>query len=408
MRRGYSLVTTPVIVLTLLLSACAATGGESPAGESTPATSSTDESSAPEASTDSSLTGEIPIGVPVCLEGPLALVGAQLKKGAELAIEEVNEGFLGEATFVPYFEENEGDPAKGPTVMELLINGTGVSALAVGCSTGTVQAEGPIAEEAGIPYVHGNAVGPDVGTIGDYIFRTSMQGNFLYESTAKAIGEAFPSSTASIVFGSNDPSLVAAADDFERYLTEEGIEIVAREGIASFEEADFSAVVTKIQPLNADLVAVILVDTQAANFMVQARRGGIESQFVGHSGHSTPNMFDTGGEAVVGEIFGTHWSVDADHPTNTAFIEAYRAKYDEDPDLFAANGYAPIWTLAKAIRAADSAEPADIQAALAAMGTTDVPHGVDGVLTFDENGDARIEGVIVQIQDDGSFAIWEP
>jgi branched-chain amino acid transport system substrate-binding protein len=347
--------------------------------------------------------------VPGCTTGVLAAVGTNLKRGAELAFEEINaSGFLGSAKLVPYYEDDGMDLAKSPTIVELLINGKKVVALTVGCATGNVLASGKIANQAQIPYVVGNASGPGVGDIGPYVFRTSTEAKFLIDPAVKTIVPALKVKTAAIVFGTNEPSLVEIADAYEKSLKAAGVNVLAREGIASFQEADFSSVITKIKPLNPDILLPLLADAQGANLMVQARRAGMTTQFVGHSGHSTAVMFQVGRESVVGEIFATPWSIQADHAANVGFVKAYRAKYSADPDLFAANGYTPTWVLARAIKTAGSADPKKIQQALAAMKTITegVPLG-KGIITFDgQNG--KVEGVVVQIQRDGSFGVWKP
>ena len=67
-----------------------------------------------------------------------------------------------------------------------------------------------------------------------------------------------------------------------------------------------------------------------------------------------------------------------------SFVDAYRAKYGEDPDVYAAHGYDALKILVQAINTAQSAHPDDIRLALNGIHEY---AGASGLTTFDKNGD---------------------
>ena len=75
---------------------------------------------------------------------------------------------------------------------------------------------------------------------------------------------------------------------------------------------------------------------------------------------------------------------DSDDPTVRKFIEAYRAKFDEEPDNFAAHGYDSVRLLLKAMELNDSTIPSNVK--LAMLNIKDFP-GATGRITFDNSGD---------------------
>jgi len=327
---------------------------------------------------------------------------------ADLAVEEINEtGFLGAGTIDVVNVDDASDPAQAVSAAQQLINRERVSAIVGGCTSSATLAALPIADDAGIPWVIGNAVGPGLASEGEHIFRTSMPYTSLFKQLVDEVFPTLGGTRVALVYGNDNQSQVSFADDFRRFMDEAGgYELVVDEGIRDA-DTDFSAIITRIANQDVDIMLPMLLGPQAANFVLQARRAGVDAAVVGQQGHNTPDIFEIAGDAAVGWILPSTWSIEDGNAQNVAFIELYRERHGEDPDLYAANGYTAMWVLAKAIRAADSGEPEAIFAALKEMREVEVPLG-DGLLVFDENGEGSQSGVILVLQEDGAFGLWSP
>lgn len=394
-----------LLVLSLVAAACGGDDDDSTtAGGSEPAGSGSEGSSGGE----SELSGDIKLGTHWCLTGTAAYAGTQLVKGSDLAVEEINEtGFLGEATVDVVNEDDASDNAQAVTIAQRLINQEDVVAIVGGCTSGATLAALPVAEEAGIPWLIGNAVAPGMAAEGEYIFRTSMPYTPIFEQIVQEVFPTLEGNRVAIVYGNDNPSQVSFADDYRRFLEEAGgYEIVVDEGIRDA-DTDFSAILTRIESEQADILLPMLLGPQAANFVLQARRTGIDAQVVGQQGHNTPDLYEIAGDAAVGWILPSTWALEEDNEQNQAFVELYRERYDEDPDLYAANGYTAMRVMAQAIKDAGVADPEAIYEALAAMTEVEVPLG-DGTITFDEEGEGSQTGVIMQLMEDGTFGLWTP
>jgi branched-chain amino acid transport system substrate-binding protein len=94
--------------------------------------------------------------------------------------------------------------------------------------------------------------------------------------------------------------------------------------------------------------------------------------------------------------FTNFYSQDDPAPEVQTFIEAYRAKYGDTPDAYAAQGYGAAQILFDAIQRAGSLEGPAIREALAE--TKDLKT-VAGLISFDANRNPTKPAVILQIKD---------
>jgi len=114
---------------------------------------------------------------------------------------------------------------------------------------------------------------------------------------------------------------------------------------------------------------------------------------------------------VEGLICNSYFEVSDDLPVAKAFVEAYQAKYNVQPDMFAAATYEATMILAEALKKAGT-EHVDTAAwreavrdAIAA--TQDFP-GVQGTINFDETGQAVYDSYVVRWKADGTKDILHP
>ena len=172
------------------------------------------------------------------------------------------------------------------------------------------------------------------------------------------------------------------------------------------DDKDFRSAITSVKETNPD--GIILVSYQADGALIaqQVREAGLAVPFVGSASLQSPDFIELGGEAVEGALVLGEFLVTDPRPEVQAFVESYREKYDEDPDLFAALAYDTIYLITEAIRVGGPTREG-IHAALPQL--QDVPSVVYGSVTFDvetrRSKDPTFEPLIVQ---DGAFVPWEP
>ena len=112
---------------------------------------------------------------------------------------------------------------------------------------------------------------------------------------------------------------------------------------------------------------------------------------------------DAAGDAGEGTIAFTSWVNTVDTPENQVFVQNYQAAYGVEPDIWAAQSYATVYILAKAIADAQSTDATAIRDALANITALDT---VLGKFSFDAVGDALYDPVVLIVQN-GELQIFE-
>src|SRR5215218_7535938 len=127
---------------------------------------------AQDASPAAAPTGEpIKIGSPYNLTGSYASIDNPAANGSKLAVKEINEagGVLGRPLEI-IIEDGRSDVPTISSVAKKLVEEDGVNVMAGLTDTSYMLAAGPVAQEAGIPFIDVGGTAPLITTVGDYIF----------------------------------------------------------------------------------------------------------------------------------------------------------------------------------------------------------------------------------------------
>ncbi len=137
------------------------------------------------------------------------------------------------------------------------------------------------------------------------------------------------------------------------------------------------------QHIGADAVFIAGEGESAAALAVELRRRGVTIPLLGGDALAIPPFLTLGGRAVEGTVVPSRFSPDIPTPEVQSFLDAFRKRYGQDPDVGAALGYDAMKLLAYAMNRAQSISPESVANALHAVhGWT----GVTGVITFDSAG----------------------
>ena len=137
----------------------------------------------------------------------------------------------------------------------------------------------------------------------------------------------------------------------------------------------------------------------------------------GGDGWDSPKLIEIGGEAVEGCFFSNHYSTEDPRPEVQNFVRAYIRKYKEAPDAMAALAYDATRLIVLCLNRMQSEDPALVSALKAGASsdktavakaraklrdllaaTKEFP-GVTGVISLDENRNARKSAVVLQVKD---------
>jgi branched-chain amino acid transport system substrate-binding protein len=348
------------------------------------------------------LSGEIPLGVTFALTEGASIYGIPQEQAVKLAIEQINaSGYLGEASLVGVFEDSTSAPEGAIAAMTKLVEEDGVVAVLGPTLSSQAFAADPIAQEAGIPVMGVSNTAAGITDMGDFVFRNSLpEASVIPGNLANAV-EILGLETVAILYGDDDDFTMSGYNVFVETLDELGVEIV-REETFQKGNTDFNAQLTSALAEEPDALVLSVLAAEALPLIQQARAQGFTGPIIGGNGVNSLKLVTDLGADGDGLIVGAAWNIANESEQNAAFVAAYTAAYaDQTPDQFTAQAYTGAWIMATAIRCANSADPAAIRDALAAVAEFDSPLGL---FSFDENRNP-LHDPVSQIAIGGKFEI---
>jgi branched-chain amino acid transport system substrate-binding protein len=344
----------------------------------------------------------IPVGQFASLTGGQASFGQSTDKGVQLALAEINAagGVLGQPLRI-ITKDNQSKPGETSTAVRELISRNKVVALIGEVASGRSLEAAPIAQRSGIPMISPASTNEKVTETGDHIFRVCFIDPFQGTVCAKFSRKLGFTKAGIITDVSKDYSL-GLAKSFKQEFTANG-GVITGEQSYSGGDKDFSAQLTAIKADNPQVIFLPAYYTEAPLIIRQARQLGITVPFIGGDGWDSPELVGVGGSSVEGCYFSNHFSDQSKDPLVVAFVDAYRKKYNGEPDAMVALGYDSVYLLADAMKRAGTTDPAKVNAAIAA--TKDFP-GVTGKITLDAHRNPTKSAVMLQVKN-GKFAYVE-
>jgi len=120
----------------------------------------------------------------------------------------------------------------------------------------------------------------------------------------------------------------------------------------------------------------------------------LEVQLLGTSAWQSPKLVEMAKDYIQGALFCSGFVGDSEEAGVRIFVEEYRDNFDADPGILAANGYDTIRLLKKVLSDKEIRTRKDLVNAL--LGSQGF-YGVSGIITFDPNGEAEKEPILLTI-----------
>jgi branched-chain amino acid transport system substrate-binding protein len=347
---------------------------------------------------------QVKLGVVLSLTGDAQVYGATQRNGVQLAVDEINQStFVPGIQLVPVFEDDASKKDQGITAFNKLIKTDNVMAIVGPTLSNTAQSTNPDAQAAGVPVLGVSNTAGGITEIGNFIFRNSLSEAQVIPVTVKTIKEKLGLKKVAIIYGNDDAFTKSGYEVFKQALDASGIQIATTQTYAKG-DTDFSAQLTEIKGANPDAIVVSALANEGTQIAVQARQLGIDPKvtIVGGNGLNSPAVIKNGGPAAEGIVVGAAWHPASELPRNQEFVKAYKAKFNSDPDQFAAQAYAGVYILATAMKSAGAnVDRASLRDALAALKDVST---VLGPFSFTEGRDANHPPVI-QVVKGGKFDV---
>lgn len=276
----------------------------------------------------------IRIGLSTSLSGGTAQLGADIRDGALLAQDAQGRAEI-KGHKVEIVSEDDGCNGQGSQAVanKFVADPTIVAIIGPMCSGGAVPAS-DIYNTAHISMVSSSATNPGV-TNRDLpaVFRTAWNDQIQGSGQARYAYNTLGSRKAVVI---HDKSIYGQGltDIFAEEFKKLGGEVLTTEAI-TVGDTDFSAVVSKIQPLEADLIVFGGFTPEGTLLIQQLRAAGIETQFMGADGIDVQSDFvDAAQGAAEGAIITNGSPVSG--PEYDKFKTDFEAKFGRPIGVFSA------------------------------------------------------------------------
>jgi len=379
---------TAALIAAALITAC---GKETP-----PPAPKAEAPKAPEVQT-------VKIGSASPLTGPQAHIGIDIRNGVQLAVEDLNAAGIeigGKKVKLELIaEDDEANPTKATTVAQKLVDAK-VAAVVGHFNSGASIPASKVYADGGVPQISPSSTNPDYTLKGfKTTFRVVAHDGQQGPTLARFAVNTLKAKNIAIIDDSTAYGQ-GLADNFEATAKTLGAKIIAREHTTD-KDTDFKAILTKIKGKKPDLIMFGGIDPQAGPMVKQMKELGIKAKFIGGDGMQTPNFIKLAGDASDGAMASIPGLPKDQMPGGKVFLEKYKAKFNQEVELFAPMGYDAVFVFVDAMKRAGSAEPAKF---LPEIGKTDY-QGVIGPIAFDDKGDLKNGPITIYVVKDGK---WEP
>jgi branched-chain amino acid transport system substrate-binding protein len=325
----------------------------------------------------------VKVGFVYIMSGPFAAYGQFAKKGAELAVAEINAaGGINGHQVEAYFEDSTGKPDVAIRALRKLVFQEKVDFLIGLDSSGVAKTVVPSIPQMKTPLIITHAATPDVtGSVCNrYVFRVSV--NLAQNVKAAALLAAETDVKTWTTIGPDYAFGHQSWEYFEKYLKEikPGAGFLPRDDVAfpPFKTTDFNPYINKIMQSKADGVLVSLWGGNLIDFVRQAKEMGFfdgKRQVLVTLGAATEVLTALGDKMPEGLWVGTrYWFLANDSQRNKDFVKAYKDRYGDYPSYNAHGAYGALYTYKAAAEKAGTIDKEKIIDALEGI-TVELPVG---------------------------------
>ena len=325
--------------------------------------------------------------------GDVASYGTAEQKAAKLAVDEINKagGVDGKQIEITD-KDNKSELSEASTVSTNLVTQAKVNAIIGPATSGGTGAAITNAAKASVPLVTPSGTQDDLTKGQDYLFRATFIDSFQGKILSKYVTDNLKAKKVVLYYDNSSDYAKGMAKAFQE---EYKGEIVATETFAS-KDTDFQAALTKFKGKDFDALVVPGYYTEAGKIVNQARGMGIDKPIVGGDGFNSEEFISQATPAAATNVYYVSgYSTSGDMTAKAKkFLEAYKAKYNEEPSMFSALAYDSVYMVAEASKGAKNS--VDIKENLAKLKDFE---GVTGSITMDKNHNPVKSALMIGLKD---------
>lgn len=315
----------------------------------------------------------IKLGFAGALSGPASFVGVEIKRGAEIAVDEINaKGGVKGHKLVLISRDDEHNPVKTVAAYRELVERDNVVGIVGATNSASMLAVAPIVNDTlKVPVI---CPATDATAITENDAKEQGRDNYLFRVGMYGTGQAnFMVDTMVKKFGHNKVGLltwtagwgVTGRGELQRRLKEDGLTAVADETFDT-NDTDVTAQIIKLKDAGAQ--SILNYGLVRENTFVVKTKEKLDNRtpYVSAWGIAGPAFWKAAGDSAEGVLTSTTVTIDGPQsPERMAFIDAYRKRYNENMSaaVFAVGAYDAVY-LFKTAMERGGLEPGEIRTAL--------------------------------------------
>ena len=344
------------------------------------------------------------VGVAGPITGPNAAFGAQLQKGAEMAVADINAagGVNGEQISLS-IGDDVSDPKQGISVANKFV-ADGVKFVVGHFNSGVSIPASEVYAENGILEITPAATNPVFTERGLWnTFRVCGRDDQQGEVAGAYIAANFKDAKVAVIHDKT-PYGQGLADETKKALNAAGVTEALYEGV-NVGDKDFSALIAKMKEAGVTLIYWGGLHTEAGLIIRQSADQGLKAPLFSGDGIVSNELASIAGDAVAGTL-NTFGPDPRNNPAAKDVVEKFRAAGFE-PEAYTLYSYAATQILAQAATAAGSNDPQEVAKAIKEKGPFKT---VLGELSFNEKGDRTDADYVVyewKKGDDGKYNYFQ-
>ncbi len=345
-----------------------------------------------------SSAGAFKVGTIGPLTGPAASYGNSVAHGVELACKD----FATDA--LPLASKAEDDVADGEKSVNAFnsLADWGMQVLVGPTTTGASIAVAEVANsDPKVFMITPSASSPDVTADKTCVFQACFNDPNQGANAAVKLAEMFPNEKYVVFYNSGDPYSAGIRDAFVAKAAELKLEVVDEESFKDDSQTSFTNQLTKAKDAGATMIFAPIYYTPASVLLTNAKEMGYDVKMMGCDGMDGilgVEGFDT--SLAEGLLLMTPFS--ADDEKNADFVNAYKDKYGDTPDQFAADAYDGVRAVAEALKEAGlgvDADPTEVAEKLPKAMLKITVDGLTGKLTWNDKGQVQKDPTAYVITD---------
>ena len=322
--------------------------------------------------------------------------GAMNKRGIELALSELNaRPEYRDAPITIEFRNDSGSGSRAAQIAKEFVENPAIVAVVGHVNSGAMVSAAKV-YDGHLAAVATTASSPDLTGISPWAFRVISSDSANGIEIARWAAKRGIVRTA--ILYENNPYGRGLADAFRTAFRGDVISI---DPIAEGEAQNFEPYIAYFRAKRPQLVFVAGTEGSGLAFIREARRQRLDALFVGGDGWTGLSVDTVASE---GAYVGAPFSPRDPRPRAQEFVQAFRKKYNMEPDGNAALGYDATMLIAAAIRSV-GADRIKVHRYLQQLDGDRAFDGVTGPISFTAGGDPKDKQIVMARIERGALAV---